>query len=166
MRVEFRYRVEDYEEALVSGVREWRALCRASWVASLLSLAAGLTAAALDPGRPLLYVPVLVLAAAVILAMTWLPRALARRLWRRHPAFHEAWTAEVSEEGLAMRSTLASSEVQWPYFVRVAETPNLFKLYQSSRAFHVLPKRAFGAESQLRQVRDLLRRRVPGNRAP
>ena len=67
----------------------------------------------------------------------------ARAIWEKFTDFHQPRTIQVSDEGLIIRMPTVENRISWPHFVHLYETPNLFLLYNSSHAAHLIPKRDF-----------------------
>jgi hypothetical protein len=85
-----------------------------------------------------------------------------RRDFRGHPNFSRDQTVRIDDDGLHKRSEVGQSETKWSAYTRFGETQNLFLLYLGERSIEAVPKRAFSNE-QLEELRQLLRKEVPGN---
>ena len=89
-----------------------------------------------------------------------------KAMWEKQEHLHRPQSVEVREDGLVISDAVTRAENRWDAFTHVRETPNLFMLYSSDYAFYMLPKRAFAAEEELRQFREMVRRRVAERPAP
>ena len=69
--------------------------------------------------------------------------------WNGSPTLHRRHTLTMDGDGLTLADPLARLEAKWLAFDRVIETQNLFVLYVSEHAFHMIPKRAFADAAQL-----------------
>ncbi len=85
-----------------------------------------------------------------------------RRDFRGHPNFSRTQTLRINEDGLHKESEVGPSETKWLAYTRFRETQNLFVLYLGERSIEAVPKRALSS-SQLDELRQLLRKKLPGN---
>ncbi len=85
-----------------------------------------------------------------------------RRDFRGHPNFSRDQTVRIDEHGLHKGGEVGQSETKWAAYERFGETQNLFLLYLGERSIEAVPKRSFSNE-QLEELRQLLRKEVPGN---
>jgi hypothetical protein len=95
--------------------------------------------------------------------------ALARNYqhgWESQPQLHRPQSMEVEEETVVISDAATRAEHRWDAFSHVLETSNLFLLYTSDHAFHMVPKRAFASEQDVRSFRELVRRTIAERPAP
>lgn len=88
------------------------------------------------------------------------PYWIGRRQFRGQPSAQGEKTAVFDGEGVNLRWTGGSAEMQWSNFVRFRESKLHMLLYASPASFHVFPKRAFTPE-QLAQFRNLAEQHIP-----
>ena len=87
-------------------------------------------------------------------------------MWESQPQLHRPQSVEVREDGVVIADAVTRAENRWDAFSHVIETANLFLLYTSDYAFHMVPKRAFASEKELRSFRELVRRHIAERPAP
>jgi hypothetical protein len=75
--------------------------------------------------------------------------------FRRDTRLQDQFEAAISDSGIDVSSSTATSTYSWSAFTRYAETKNLFLVYQSPQAFNVFPKRSFGLQ-EANEFRSLL----------
>ena len=72
----------------------------------------------------------------------------------------------MGDESVVISDAATRAEHRWNAFSHVFETSNLFLLYTSDHAFHMVPKRAFGSEEDVRSFREVVRRTIADRPAP
>lgn len=82
------------------------------------------------------------------------------RTWKGFHNFHHPITTEVDEEQLKMQTINCESSVKWQLYIKAIETKNLFMLYPSKALFHLIPKRAFSSDEEVKEFRELLRTKI------
>lgn len=84
-------------------------------------------------------------------------RILARRAFKvttnLHPALHYVF----SEEKVSVSTAEVENSYDWEAFHHVREMPDWFLLYQNKLVFNPIPKSAFTGETQMEDLRSLLR---------
>jgi YcxB-like protein len=86
--------------------------------------------------------------------------AMVRNAYKRDRRLHQDFQAEITEGGVEVSSSTASSKYTWPAFRRWSETANLFLLFHGPKIYNPYPKRAFSIE-EAEEFRSLLTRNVP-----
>jgi hypothetical protein len=89
-----------------------------------------------------------------------LPLLQAWLAWRSNPSLKDAICCWADEEGFGMQTTNSDTTIKWPALIKFRETRNLFLVYPSKRMFYLIPKRAFTDESQVKEFRELLDRKI------
>ncbi len=161
MTLEFSYTFKDYLEGFRAGSWVWRSLPILCWI--LFSIGAlGIilnywgneqvdTQAIFST-----YLPLLV----IVGLWSLMPRFLAWSSWRGHRALQGGIKYGISEEGVRSITPTSDSFSQWETFIKFGETKNLFMLYVSRRIYYGIPKRAFESADQIREFRELARRKI------
>lgn len=90
-----------------------------------------------------------------VLFLSW----FARKNYKKQAALHQDSEVEITDESLAGRSSIGTSEVKWNAFDRFIETKNLFVLFRGV-LFYIFPKRAFAA-GDAEEFRALLNQKFP-----
>jgi hypothetical protein len=75
--------------------------------------------------------------------------------FRRDNRLRDQFEAAISDSGIDVSSSTATSTYSWSAFTRYAETKNLFLVYQSPQAFNIFPKRSFSLR-EANEFRSLL----------
>jgi len=89
-----------------------------------------------------------------------LPLLQAVLVWRSNPSVRGAIICWADEEGFSQQTTNTDLTVKWPALIKFRETRNLFLIYPSKQMCYLIPKRAFTDESQVKEFRELLRRKI------
>jgi len=89
-----------------------------------------------------------------------LPLLQAGLVWRSNPAVRGAIICWADEEGFSQQTTNTDLTVKWPAIIKFKETRNLFLVYPSKQMCYLIPKRAFTDESQAKEFRELLDRKI------
>lgn len=89
-----------------------------------------------------------------------LPLLQAGLVWRGNPSVRGAIICWADEEGFSQQTANTDLRVKWPALVKSKETRNLFLIYPSKRMCYLIPKRAFSDESQVKEFRELLDRKI------
>jgi hypothetical protein len=152
----------DYEEA-------WQALSRfrrspSVWWSIQASGLVGVTAlaASIFTGDLLFFALALVPILVVLLGPAYLTR-LARGRWARRALEgngREPQTFRFDEEGVTFASGVERQGLSWAELRQHLELPSNFMIFESRKAFLVVPKRAFGADD-VEALREMLRERLP-----
>lgn len=107
------------------------------------------------------------LAPLIILLVLWLLGMLVwvpfnwRRCYAKDRRLQQEFTADISEEGVHLKSLDFDANLKWSLYLRLLESDRLFLLYQTGRMFNLLPKAAFGP-GEIEEFRQLARRKLPG----
>ena len=80
------------------------------------------------------------------LFLMFLLRFQVRQSFRRDTRLQGQFGAAISDSGIDVSSSTATSKYTWHAFTRYVETKNLFVVYHSSRLFNIFPKHAFSRE--------------------
>jgi len=101
----------------------------------------------------------------LIMMIVWIAlrrklRGLARVEWESNATLRGWSRTTIDESALAVVQEHRQATWKWPAFVKFDETPTMFLLYISHRAFLPIPRRAFSV-SDLEEFSDFLIRRVP-----
>lgn len=75
-------------------------------------------------------------------------------------SFRQPYTIEVSDRGVVWRNPFGSRDEYWCYFVSFLESDHLLLLFTKDLSVHIVPKRAFSAQS-LDLFCGLIQARVP-----
>jgi hypothetical protein len=81
-------------------------------------------------------------------------------IWRGNPSSKEVIRCWADEEGFRLQTTNSDATVKWPGLIEFRETRNLFLIYPSKGMYCLIPKRAFTDESQVKEFRELLDRKI------
>ncbi len=84
-------------------------------------------------------------AIAIGLALAFGLRVLALYNYRRDKRLHDHFVAIMSDEGIEVSSSTASSKLAWNGFTKQHETKGLFLLFQGPACVNIFPKSCFGA---------------------
>jgi len=103
--------------------------------------------------------PLLVLPGVWLLAFWVLPYLIWVRVYEKDRRFQGQFEAEISEEGISIKSSFSDSSLYWNAFTRFLESNTIFLLYQSGQLFVLFPKRAFGL-GEADQFRELARKKI------
>jgi hypothetical protein len=87
--------------------------------------------------------PILIIATATGTLMYFVHGRTLRGLWNGQPALSRPTRAAITNEGIIFTDNLATHRYAWLAILAFQETTNLFLLYVSDYAFHIIPKRAF-----------------------
>jgi hypothetical protein len=88
-------------------------------------------------------IPLIILLSAWSLVIwVWVPFSWRRSYAKDRRLLHEI-TADISDEGIHLESSVFDSNMKWGLFVRFLESDRIFLLYQTSRMFNLFPKAAF-----------------------
>lgn len=139
-RVEWDVTQPELDELVrVAGARAWRTIA----LAVLLSM--GFLAIAVGPSRGWDLSAVLVFAAVVMLAWSWLStRRSARRMWCASFPVGSTVAAEVTEKALVLHTGLGSMELLWSRFRQPQAGPVVVSAKDSaSRQWIMVPRQLF-----------------------
>jgi hypothetical protein len=104
--------------------------------------------------------PLIVLLALWLLVMlVWVPFNW-RRCYAKDPRLQREFTADISEEGVHLRSLDFDANLKWSLYLRLLESDRVFLLYQTGRMFNLLSKAAFRA-GEIEEFRQLALRKLP-----
>lgn len=85
-----------------------------------------------------------------------------RRGWDGQQNLHPPKSMTIRDDRIVVQDALVRQEYHWAAFRRVEQTPNLYVLYVSDLAFHMLPKRAFAGVQQMQTFEALADQQVNG----
>ncbi|HVX87209.1 MAG TPA: YcxB family protein [Phycisphaerae bacterium] len=83
-----------------------------------------------------------------------------KKLFQKFPDLGQPQVLRATDDFIAITSPTAENRYTWPHFAHFFETPRLFILFNSSKAAHLLPKRAFPDDDALNQFRALAQSRI------
>ena len=89
-----------------------------------------------------------------------LQRFLSSRTWKDLIELNHLITIEANEEILKITTFNSENTFQWQIYIKAIETKNLFMLYQAKTLFHLIPKRAFSRDEQVKEFRLLLSTKI------
>src|SRR5262245_33051307 len=89
-----------------------------------------------------------------------LPLLQAWLVWRSNPSVRGVIICWADEEGFSQQTTNSETKIKWPALIKFRETRNLFLIYPSKQMCYLIPKRAFMDESQVKEFRELLHRKI------
>jgi hypothetical protein len=164
MRFLCRYTIDDYIDAhrLHRKGSLWRRWDRIVGLPLLFIFATGGLLIVLS--NPRLYrtaLPLLALAVFWALLLFVFPRMRIQYVFKRNPHLNQESTIEVSEDGILNENPNMRSRRNWKMFISWAENNRIFMIYSAPNQFLMLPKRSL-AVGEADQLRDLLRRKLPG----
>ena len=87
-------------------------------------------------------------------------RKPAKNVWTANPILKERFDTEIDEQGIRSRCSIATSDRTWTVFTGYFESAKLFHIQQGPNQFLWIPKRAFGSEQEIQQMRELLRAKL------
>jgi hypothetical protein len=119
-----------------------------------LLLLAGVVLWLMGEGR-IVAVAAFVAGLALMFGSPHLRRWASRRKWFREPLYHTKHTVTASDEGVYFRMGRIESNLVWPYYQRLVESPDGFLLIYGGDSFNYLPKRAFAGADAIAQFRAL-----------
>lgn len=90
-----------------------------------------------------------------------MPYILSRRVYGRNPRLFGERKVTIDEEGLKSESAIGKVEINWKNFERLQETKNLFLTFQTKDVIGILPKRAIGGKTDVDQLREFLKSKIP-----
>ncbi len=102
-------------------------------------------------------VPYLLIFGVLLLGMPLWQRWALRRVYRTTPSLQQEQRHEFSEEGFRLSNPLSNTLIRWDALVDAIETREFFLLYISPSIAYFLPKRAVATQTELRELRVLLR---------
>lgn len=83
----------------------------------------------------------------------------AAKLLRKNPILQKEFKMEVSEQGLQTSADGLHTQLAWSNVIRWQESERLFLLYNTTRVYSIVPKRAF-APDEADRFRELLTKNV------
>jgi YcxB-like protein len=97
-----------------------------------------------------------------LIGVCWvsLPLLQAWLVWRGNPSVKEVIRCWADEESFSLQTTNSDTTIKWPALIKFRETRNLFLVYPSKQICFLIPKRAFMDESQVKEFRELLHRKI------
>jgi len=97
-----------------------------------------------------------------LIGVLWVsyPLLQAWLIWRGGRSAQDVIRCWADEEGFSMQTANSDATIKWPGLIEFRETRNLFLIYSSKRMYCLIPKRAFADESQVKEFRELLRRKI------
>jgi len=156
-RLEFRYTFKEFFEGSRNAARSFWKLSLMGGVLLIMvtlylyfKLAEGETNSLISYLTPMLMG---VLFISLPLLQAWLA-------WRSNPSLKDAISCWADEEGFRLQMTNSDTTIKWPALIKFRETRNLFLVCPSKQICCLIPKRAFTDESQVKEFRELLHRKI------
>lgn len=87
-------------------------------------------------------------------------RSVGKRTWVAMPEWQRQVRYEFTDNSLRVRTERSSNELDWGLHEGWLESPTAFYVAQLGQRYIIMPKRAFENESEIAQVRELLRSKV------
>ncbi len=94
-----------------------------------------------------------------LVMLVWVPFNW-RRCYAKDLRLQHEITADISEEGIHLESSVFDSNLKWGLYFRFLESDRIFLLYQTNRVFNLFPKAAF-APGEIEEFHQLARRKLP-----
>jgi YcxB-like protein len=88
------------------------------------------------------------------------PTITGKRMYRRDQRLKGEFSADFTDEGVAIETGSSEGTVKWSGFTQFRETRNLMILHHTDYLFNIFPKRFF-TEEQLDFVRNLVKSKLP-----
>lgn len=145
IKLQFGYTYADYLEANNS---HWAGRRPAYAVISGALLALSMLYICFRPHQGRGYIA-FVLSLIFLLLMTKFFQQYLDFAWKLNKTYRQPFAAQVTGENLLITGLSAKTTVEWALVDRFTETDNLFLLYQRSRSFVIVPKRAFLFDDQV-----------------
>jgi YcxB-like protein len=117
-----------------------------------------------DPGFPAPFLIAFLISWLIGVLWVSYPLLQAWLIWRGGPSAKEVIRCWADEEGFSLQTANSDASIKWPGLIEFRETRNLFLIYPSKRMYCLIPKRAFADESQVREFRELLDRKISQRR--
>jgi len=159
--LEFKYTFREFLEGTRSASRSMRIIQIFGWVIIAFLLFSHLAHyLSLDresnPPSPSSYL------IAWLVSVFWVsfPLTQAWLVWRGTPSVKEVVRCWADEESFRLQTTNSDTAVKWPALIKFRETRKFFLIYPSKRICYLIPKRAFADESQVKEFRELLDRKI------
>jgi len=162
MKIEYRYHSGDIEEAFRAvRSRAWKKARGRLLILFPLVLLTAVVLTRLDPRECMLVFVVGVLVGVLTAFFaSWQRAKKARRdIWKAYPVMQYKFTAEIDADAIQTTCDIASSTRRWECFTGYFESANLFHIQEGAR-FLWIPKRAFGSESEISEMRELLKSKL------
>jgi hypothetical protein len=159
MEISFQLTEDDYRQGYKAFRRRkvfslWAT--RIGWVLLFLTLAEALFFSVFGWVRSF---PTLLLFWGMVAFLThglwYAPRYAARKMIKGSPSASLPHTAEMSEDGLYVRTSVGESRIKWSLFIGWVEVERVFALFPSPLTFIPIPKRAM-TDQQQDELRSLL----------
>ncbi len=103
----------------------------------------------------------------------WFPLAIAewfnalslkplqiRYVFKHNPKFRENYHLTFEEDAIHFQTPTIDSRVRWDHFDSFLEDDRLFLLIYGTRMYSIIPKRAFRSETEQREFRSLIARKI------
>jgi YcxB-like protein len=103
----------------------------------------------------------------------WFPLALAEWFdllslsrWRtriefqRHQKFREEYHLTFSRENIHFKTVSIDSTLQWTYYERIVESPDLFLLMYGKGLYTLIPKRCFNSNAEVKEFSSLINQAI------
>jgi hypothetical protein len=90
---------------------------------------------------------------------------LRASIWFRGPVAREQRNVSLSPQGVSIESSVFTASYNWTAFTLIKETQHSLVLFTAPIVALIIPKRAFSAPDELRQVRSLIVEYFPGRKS-
>lgn len=136
--IEYRLSESEFMEACNA---HWSAVGqgRTNVIAGWLGVAVGLGLSMISPPGGV----ILIIAAGLLLALTWVRSLLWRRAFRDEVKYKDAIRLAIDEDALRVETAEGTSILNWGAFRSYLDTSDYVLLYITRRRFSIIPKRAF-----------------------
>jgi|SRR6185436_17268557 len=168
IHLEGQYDLEDFKKAQSLHARGGKL---STWVGyGVIGFIAGVTllgiVMALVAGFPweFLTLPILLLAVWVFFQFVLIPYQLGR-VFKQQKDLSAPFEIELTDEEFYFHNAFGNSRMPWGNFVKWKENADLFLLYRSEAAFHLVPKRLFSNSGEADYVLSRLRAHNVSNAA-
>jgi hypothetical protein len=163
MEISYQLTEDDYRQGYKAFRRRKKSslwLYRFGWFSLICVLAAALFESTYGPDRTFPTLALLWgLVAFWIYCLWYAPRRVARKMISGSPGASLPHTADISEDGLYIRTSAGESRLTWILITGWAEADRVFALFPSPFSFFPIPKRAI-TDQQQGEFRTLLRNQV------
>ncbi len=162
-KVDYQLTFEEYLEAQRAYAKTSRFTYYSAWILGCLGIIVGTIGIIVLPGMKAGYGAVL-LGVFLVLSVTILHRYTIARFWKREPNISNPLMVDITEDDLHIISPHEEGRVKWSAFSRFLETKSLFMLFRQRNTFNVIPKRIFRDANEIENFRNMLRRKITGNK--
>jgi hypothetical protein len=95
----------------------------------------------------------------ILMLIIW--RILPGSIYRRSATFKDHFIMHFTNDVVSLETERGSKDWNWTAFSHFVESHYFFHLYFDPRSFFLVPKEAFKDITELQEVRELLRQKIP-----